>query len=125
VSVVVTPFKIPSNLRHFLDEARQCYGLGQFAAVQSLSRTILEVAVNDIAVRIGRMPRKFTEGAMSKRIRWVSGNQSKQIYAHYRELCTVVHGQATCAVDGPLGSLTKTIGYVEYLYDLNKDQIRD
>jgi hypothetical protein len=131
VDVLVAPFNIPSDLHQFLDEARQCYAIGHSAAVQSLSRTILEAAVNDIAVRTGRMPHEaieqdmFTEYPPKKRIRLVSGEQFEPIYQHYRDLCKVVHGLSTRSVEGPLGALTKTIGYVQYLFDTNKTVIRD
>jgi hypothetical protein len=38
VRALTAPFEIPFDLRCFLDEARECYALGQFAAVQSLRR---------------------------------------------------------------------------------------
>ena len=122
VSVLVAPFQIPFELRCFLDEARQCYALGQFSAVQSLSRTILEAAVNDIGVRTGKLPQEAVEKDMFreyptwKRIRLVTGNRFEQIYQHYRDLCKVVHGRSTSATSGALGSLTKTIGFVQHLY---------
>ena len=131
VDVLVAPFQIPLDLRQLLDEARQCYAIGHYAAVQSLSRTILEAAVNDIAVRTCRMPREvveqdmFTDYPPKKRIRLVSGAQFELIYQHYRNLCKVVHGLSIRAVDGPLGSLTKTIGYVQHLYDVNKELMCD
>src|SRR5207244_3460431 len=58
VNILIAPFEIPFDLRCFLDEARQCYGFGQFAAVQSLCRTILEAAVNEIVVRTGRLSKE-------------------------------------------------------------------
>jgi hypothetical protein len=131
VSVLIAPFQIPFDLRCFLDEARQCYALGQFAAVQSLSRTILEAAVNDIAIRTGKMPREALEKDMfrkyppKKRIRLVAGDRFQQIYDHYRDLCKVVHGLSTSATSGALGSLTKTIGFVQHLYEQHKDHIKD
>jgi hypothetical protein len=131
VSVLVSPFQIPFDLRCFLDEARQCYALGQFAAVQSLSRTILEAAVNDIAVRTGQMPKAaleqdmFTEYPPKKRIRLVAGDRFDQIYQHYRDLCKVVHGLSTSATSGALGSLTKTIGFVQHLYEQHKATIKN
>ena len=67
----------------------------------------------------------FTEYPPKKRIRLVSGGHFEQIYQRYRDLCKVVHGLSTSAVDGPLGSLTKTIGYVQHIYELNKDLIRN
>ena len=129
VNVLVAPFQIPWELQQFLREARECYAIGHHAAVQSLSRTILEAAVNDVAVRSGRMPREAVEQDMFReyppreRIRLVSGPHFPQIYQHYRDLCKVVHGLSTSAVDGPLGSLTKTIGYVQHIYEINKQQI--
>ena len=109
----------------------ECYAIGHSVAVQALSRTILEAAVNDIAVRIDRMPPEAVEQDMFRdyppkdRIGLIAGDQSQSTYQHYRGLCKVVHGLSTHAVDGPLGSLTKTIGYVQYLYDRNKTAIRD
>jgi hypothetical protein len=131
VSVLVAPFQIPFDLHRFLDEARQCYALGQFSAVQSLSRTILEAAVNDIAVRTGQMPQAAVEQDMSreyptsKRIRLVAGDRFDQIYQHYRDLCKVVHGLSTSATSGALGSLTKTIGFVQHLYEQHKVHIKN
>jgi len=131
VNVLVAPFQIPFDLRCFLDEARQCYALGQFSAVQSLSRTILEAAVNDIAIRIGKIPKEAVEKDMSreyptkKRIRLVAGDHFNKIYQHYRDLCTVVHGLSTSATSGALGSLTTTIGFVQHLYEQHKVHIKN
>lgn len=131
VDVLVAPFRIPFQLEQILLEARECYAFGHDVAVQSLSRTILEAAVNDIAVRTRRMPPEaveedmFTEYPPKKRIRLVSGDQFEPLYQHYRDLCKVVHGLSARAGDGPLGSLTKTIGYVQYLYETNKTAIQD
>lgn len=130
VSVLIAPFKIPFDLEVFLCEARQCYALGQYSAVQSLSRTILEAAVSDIAVRTGKMPKEaieqdmFREYPPYKRIKLVAGPVFDQVYDHYKDLCKVVHGLATNASLGALGSLTKTIGFVQYLYEQHKDDIR-
>jgi hypothetical protein len=130
VRFLIAPFQIPYDLRIFLDEARQCYALGQFSAVQSLSRTILEAAVNDIAVRIRKLPREAVEKNMSRqypiweRFVSVAGNDFKRIYRHYEDLCIVVHGRSTSAPSGALGSLIKTIGFVQHLYEQNKVHIK-
>ena len=130
VDILIAPFQIPSDLQLFLREARECYAIGHHAAVQSLSRTILEVAVNDVAVRSGKMSKEVIELDMFKkyppwrRIKLVSGDLFEQINDHYRDLCKVVHGLAISASCGALGSLTKTIGFVQLLYERNKDQIR-
>lgn len=130
VDVLITPFRIPDGLKQFLAEARECYALGQYSAVQSLSRTILEAAVNDIAVRTGKIPSDaiekdmFTEYPPKKRIRLVSGSSFDAVYNHYRDLCKVVHGLSTTSGRGPLDALTKTIGFVEALYHQNADTIQ-
>jgi len=130
VRALVAPLKIPPDLVHFLDEARQCYALCQFAAVYSLARTILEVAVNDIGVGIRLLPPEVLKQNLSrkypisKRFEGITGDHHKQIYKdHYSDLCTVVHGRPTSASFGPLQSLVKTIGFVEYLYDKHKGKI--
>jgi len=128
--VLITPFHVPAELREFIEEARQCYALGQHAAVQSLSRTVLEAAVNDVGVRTGKLPREAVERDMfreyppKKRIFSVGGDLAGQIYDHYTNLCRVVHGLSTSAKDGSLGSLTKTISFVQLLYERNKEEIR-
>ncbi len=129
VSVLIAPFRIPPDLETFLGEARQCYALRQYSAVQSLSRTILEAAVSDIAVRTGKIPKEAIEHAMFreyppyKRIKLVAGPRFEQVYEHYKDLCKVVHGLATTASLGALGSLTKTIGFVQHLYEQHKGDI--
>src|SRR5205807_2224896 len=59
---------------------------------------------------------------------WISpaeyGARFEQIYQHYRDLCKVVHGLSTSATSGALGSLTKTIGFVQYLYEQHKVPIK-
>lgn len=130
VTVLITPFQIPANLECFIEEARQCYAFGQYSAVQALSRTILEAAVNDIAVRIKKMPKEaldqdlFMKWPPKKRFLLVAETTFKQVYDHYRDLCQVVHGLDTSAVSGPLGSLTKTIGFVQHFYERHRIEIR-
>jgi hypothetical protein len=131
VDVLITRFNIPDGLSQFLAEARECFALGQYSAVQSLSRTILEAAVNDIAVRTGKIPADaiekdmFTEYPPKKRIRLVSGSSFDAVYNHYRDLCKVVHGLSTTSTQGPLQALTKTIGFAEALYHQNTHTIQE
>jgi hypothetical protein len=130
VDVLIAPFQIPSDLRQFLTEARKCYALGYDVAVQSLCRTILEAAINDIAVKTGKVPKEAVEQNLYRqyplwqRCQSVAGDLHKQIYDDlYCSLCKVVHGRTTSGTHGALGSLTKTIGFVQHLYELNKEQM--
>jgi len=131
VRILVAPFRIPWHLQVFINEARECYALGQYCAVHSLSRTILEAAVNDIAVRIGSLPKEFIEQDLfqeyppKKRIGMVAANKFETIYAHYRDLCKVIHGLDTSSSEGPLTALTKTLGLVDYLYHHHKQAITE
>lgn len=127
VSVLIAPFRIPFELQQLLQEARECFALGHHAATQSLSRTILEAAVNDVAVRIGSISRRKIEQnglSMRKRIELIAPTHSREIYEHYENLCKVVHAVSMWSADGPLGSLTKTIGYVQHLYEINEIQVQ-
>ena len=56
--IVPVGTSIPEHLHSFFKEARQCYALGQFIAVQSLCRTILESTVNEIGILTGEWTRK-------------------------------------------------------------------
>lgn len=121
--------QIPEHLRSFFDEARQCYALGRFIAVQSMCRTILETTVNEVGVLAGEWTKKqlytprFRKAyAFKDKVGLVAGTASPKICELYTDLCSVVHGETTSAIDGALGSLTKTISFVQHLYDLHKDQ---
>jgi len=127
VRVLITRLEIPPDLRSYVEEARQCYALQQYTAVQSLSRTILEVAVNDIGLKL----RKFTvedidqeQLKMKKRIEHIARDMASDVYSHYKNLCKVVHGRTTRAQDGSLGSLIKTIALVQILYERKAGKIR-
>lgn len=55
-SVVIAAGSVPTTLTRFLDEARHCYAFQQYSAVCSLSRTMLEIAMRDLAVKTGALP---------------------------------------------------------------------
>lgn len=48
--------ELPARLQELIAEARRCYAFGQPNAVMTLCRMILEFAITDIGVRIGRFP---------------------------------------------------------------------
>jgi hypothetical protein len=86
--------------------------------------------VNDIAVRTRKMPEEVIEQDMfqqyppKKRIRLVAGKEFDPIYEHYRDLCKVIHGLSISASTGPLRALTKTLGFIDYLYQSHKVTIK-
>ena len=119
--------KISEHLRSFFGEARQCYALGQFAAVQCLCRTILETTVNEIGVLNGEWTKKQLPTSrflkaypFPERVRLVAGSASDKIYELYRDLCSVVHGENISAKNGAPLALVLTVNYVQHLYALHK-----
>lgn len=126
--IVPVGSQIPEHLDSFFKEARQCYALGQYSAVQSLCRTILESTVNDIGIRTGEWTQKqlhtqrFRRGyPFSDRAKLAAGKAfGEKIYEFYKDLCAVVHGTATSANCGASGALTKTLGFVQSLYSRHR-----
>jgi hypothetical protein len=55
-SVVLAVGNVPATLARVVDEARHCYAFQQYGAVCSLSRTMLEIALRDLAVKTGALP---------------------------------------------------------------------
>jgi len=131
VSALISPVSVPETLRKFVEEARQCYAFQQPNAVYSLSRTILETAVNDICVWIGRMPKHvlqeddFREWPFSRRLRLLSSGPSyTRAYDHYKLLCRLVHGGTTVTSGEALIALAETLGYVSQLYAVHSHAMR-
>lgn len=125
VNTLVVPVSFPKTLSAFCEEARQCYALGLDIAVHSLSRTILEVAVNDIATRLGRIPANSVTNEknrpimMRRRVRAIAGKRHEEVYTHYRRLCAVVHGRSLASGRGALTTLVETHSFVSLLYQHN------
>ena len=131
VNALISPVPVPETLRQFVEEARQCYAFQQPNAVYSLSRTILETAVNDICVRIGRMPKHvlheddFREWSFSRRLGLLSsGPCHTRAYDHYKLLCRLVHGGTTVTSGDALTALAETLGYVSQLYAVHRHAMR-
>jgi hypothetical protein len=131
VNALISPVPVPETLRQFVEEARQCYAFDQPNAVYSLSRTKLETAVNDICVRIGRMPKHvlqeddFREWPFSRRLGLLlSGPCLTRAYDHYKLLCRLVHGGTTVTPGDALTALAETLGYVSQLYAVYRHAMR-
>jgi hypothetical protein len=129
VNALISPIAIPHELRDFVGEARQCYALSQSNAVYSLSRTILEAAVNNLCVRTRRMPKYILDEALFDDERYSFKNRLRlladsprvnRIYDHYRLLCRVVHGSVTVSSGEALTAVVETLGFVHHLYAVNQ-----
>jgi hypothetical protein len=133
VNALIVPVSVPVELCRFVEEARQCYALSQNNAVYSLSRTILESAVNDLCIRTGRVPKRVfdeellnEEGFTFRRRVSLLANRPRvnRICDHYRLLCRVVHGDTTVGSGEALAALVETLGFVHHLYAINQYLIR-
>jgi len=131
VAALIAPVAIPQTLRSFVEEARQCYAFQHANAVDSLSRTILETAINDVCVRIGRMPRRvmqeddFGEWPFRRRLAMVAGGETRlnRIHDHYKLLCRLVHGGTTVSSGEALTALAETLGFVHEVYAIHRHVI--
>jgi hypothetical protein len=133
VDALILPISVPAPMRVFVEEARQCYAFGQYNAVYSLSRTILESAVNDLCIRAKHMPKRildedlfYKEGySFRKRLSFLSsGSRLERIAGQYKVLCGVIHGGATADGFESLKALVETLGLVRDLYASNRHTIR-
>ena len=132
VKALLAPINIPKTLHQFIHEARQCYAFQQFNAVCSLSRTILEAAINDVCVRTGRMPKRriqeddFSDLSFRDRVKKiVAPKYEERLCDHYHLLCRVIHGSTLVSDDESLKALLETLAYVSNLYDVYQHIIKD
>jgi hypothetical protein len=123
VNTLVLPVEFPQMLSRFCEEARQCYSLGLDIAMLSLCRMVLEVAINDIAKRVGQLSANQSPG-MRTRMRWIAGKAGHhKVYKHYESLCEIVHGRSLGGDRNALTFLTTTLGLVSWLYERNAGRI--
>src|SRR5438105_8634421 len=128
VNALISPIPVSPSLRDFVDEARQCCAFGQSNAVYSLSRTILEAAVNDLCIRTKYMPKYVLDEDLfnderytfSRRLSHLSsGDRYTRIYGHYKLLCRVIHGATTVSCGEAVTALAETLGFIHELYAIN------
>lgn len=131
VSALIAPVDVPPLLKQFIEEARQCYALQQPNAVFSLSRTILETAINDICVRIGRIQKRvldeddFRDYSFAYRLGIVeNGSRYDRIRDCYKLLCRTVHGTTAVNLNDALTALLEVLTYVSQLYLVHQHGFR-
>src|ERR1017187_10053370 len=123
---VIVQCHVPSELREYVEEARQCFALSQHNAVFSMCRTIIESTVTDIAVHIGFVPKseitkpdfyKNRRYSVWKRIDKVSAEPLRtEIHDLYHETSELLHARKTVGLANALGALKKTLHIAEKLY---------
>jgi hypothetical protein len=118
-------YDIPSSVKQLVEEARLCAAWGQFNAVASLSRTIFETAVTDIAARAERIPAPvdtydyYREYPPHKRLTALIGERSpqrEQMDRFYAETSAVIHGSRQANLSNAMKLLEASLGFVSSLY---------
>lgn len=128
VNTLIFQSTIPTGLRQYINEVRNCFAFQQYNATISLCRTILEAAAKDICEKkdffkpygdnvIEINPEKF-----SQLIKAISSGELKKraVKLYYRDACPVVHGDRAVTSDAALRILQNTTEVVQKLYALNK-----
>ncbi len=126
IGSLIVGVSIPEILRNFITEARQSYAFQKFNAVYSLCRTILETAMRDVGIRIGKIQRPkddrefYKEYPPRKLINTVSyGRLRGKIHRLYGELSSLIHGYETVNEEKSKIALRKTLIIIQELYDKN------
>jgi len=133
-SLVLSVGKVPKNLENFVHEARSCYAFQQYAAVCALCRTMLEVAVKDLAIHNGILEDDSRNVRSFKR-------RHVELYDVIESLCKidkfashrdalhkirrrgndVVHGNAAVGVEEAEEFLKQTLTVVHEVYEKAKE----
>jgi len=124
VNTVILTTTIPSTLRVFIDEARNCFAFQQYNAVISLCRTILEAAAKDLCERKGLFEKagdkivEINPKIFNQLIKAVATGSLKRrtVKLYFRDACPVVHGDRLVDGDEALHVLRETTSVVQELY---------
>jgi hypothetical protein len=137
-ALVVACGEVPKNLERFVHEARQCFAFQQYNAVCALCRTMLEIAVRDIAIAHGIVPRDTGKVShLAARGRKPQGpDLSEMIYQitehsdlrHLRDPLhrvrqatnAVIHGRRFVSEAEALRNLKETLSAIHRLYEANE-----
>jgi hypothetical protein len=115
---------IPKRLERYVDEARNCFAYGQYLAVYSLSRTILETAVRDIGQKKKILP-KNTDKVKRWELRKWGRIKDKVVPKYLRDEVKTIHGHTSGLIHGnkligekeAIEIFMRTLTIVHKLYD--------
>lgn len=118
-------YDVPANLKVLVDEVRRCAAHELYNAVASLSRTIFESAVTDIALRTNKIPplesgfqyyKNYPHHLRLGLLVPESSPDHKAMDAFYSEACSFVHGAKSASWSDASSMLEKSLRFVEMLY---------
>jgi len=124
IGILVTGKRIPPHIRIFLEEGRQCYAFGQYNAMFSLCRTILEATMREVAYKLGKTPpprddRSYYKEYPPYRLFNLvsSGRKNAQLREIYHRVSSLIHGFRTADSSVAADVFRESIEIAEYLFD--------
>jgi hypothetical protein len=124
IGALILAVPTPNTLENYVTEARWCYAFGQYMAVYSLCRTILETAIREIGQEIGKLPRD--EGNVKHDVlrRFhrmkeivVPLDLANEVDEIYLPTCYIVHGRTAVGHEDASEMLRNTLKCVQKLYE--------
>ena len=124
VNTLILTAKIPSALRVYLDEARNCFAFQQHSAAIAMCRTILEAAAKDLCERKGLLQKEsdkiieINPKVFHQLIKAVARGSLKRraVRLYFHDACPVVHGDRSVGSEEALRVLRETTSLVQELY---------
>jgi hypothetical protein len=101
IGTLVANLSVPSSLKEYVSEARQCYAFQQYNAVYSLCRTIIETAIRNKCQRKGIIPRRenvaefinYHPGELINKA--TAGSLREKAKEIYQKTSVLLHGRKT------------------------------
>mgnify|MGYP000935196383 CR=1 FL=1 len=130
-SPVVAATAIPARIHELLEEARICFAVGQGNAVMALGRMILEFAITDIGIRIGRFPepdsledfyKAYPPYERADTILGTGGPRRAKFRRLYDTGSKTIHSSPESSGSVPLQFLEEVIAFVNEQYAINLRQ---
>ena len=129
IEVLIVDIEIPDNLKRFVNEIRKCYAFQQYNAANSLCRTILEITMRDVGIRIGEIHwpkdgdtknfyKKYPPNIIREKVSNGNDKLKKRIEVLYYELSSHIHGYK----NNVNISIKETLLVIQDIYDYNKSK---
>lgn len=125
---IVSLAAVPPRIHELLEEARICFATGQGNAVMALGRMILEFAITDIGVRIGRFPqpdslqdfyKAYPPYERADKLLGTGGPRRDRFRKLYDAGSKTIHSSRESEGSVPLQFLEEVIAFVNNEYAIN------
>jgi hypothetical protein len=127
IGALIIDTSVPNYLEGFLREARDCYALGQFNAVYSLCRTVIEIAAKNRYERLGLGKRDLVNSPDQQRNyggyyidQSTRGELRNRALEEYKAACEIVHGERMVSQKEAREMLKRTLSLVQDLCEAKR-----